>query len=64
MIEPNNRRCYHCGTRYNHTFQATIWGFRVRLCDPCFDQFLKVLDKFCAKRPDPFAALRSPAGRT
>jgi hypothetical protein len=63
MSVPNNRRCYHCGTRQAPTSQETIWGFKVRLCDQCFQDFLKLLGKFCQNRPDPFAAERQRGGR-
>jgi len=63
MLEPNNRRCYHCGTRQARTLQVTVWGFRVRLCDQCFQKFLKLLDQFCQLRPDIYAAERQRGGK-
>jgi hypothetical protein len=28
-----------------------VSGFKVQLCEDCWDPFLKMLDKFCNRRP-------------
>src|SRR5579863_2389562 len=63
MLGPNNRRCFHCGSRELRTYQETVFGFKVRVCVPCSGLLLETLNRFCLMRPELDVAAKPVCGR-